>query len=378
MGRGGLRSPWAGDVAFCVVLSVLSAASSAGLTGSNAGNPRSGTVAAVAVLTMVTPVVLARRHPVGVAIAIGAGALLNWLVIGDLVRCGTALPAVFYVAFVIGMRRLAWHRVVLGGAALVLNLVCQACSDPQLGASVLTYMVPITLGFGVAGAVWRRRRADVTRLRVETARLREQRDANAALAVASDRARIASDFSSFLHDGVETIAAAAAEGRRRLHDDPEHAQQAFVDIQRTGRSALTHMRDVLADLGGEPPAVAGEMLAQLDRLVARATEGRARLRVDGDARLLPPSLELSAHRIVERLLEALEDRSATSPEVIVSFGPRELLLTVAGVGIQPSKDRAAVAVAKERAAVHGGTLQSSLHHGRRTTVVRLPLAVGHV
>jgi signal transduction histidine kinase len=378
MMRGGLRSPWLGDIAFSVVLSVLAAASAAGLTGSNAGNPRSGTAAAVAVLTMVTPVALARRYPVGVATVIGAGALLNWLVIGDLVRCGTALPAVFYVAFVIGARRMAWPRVVLGGTALILNLVCQASSDPQLGADVLVYMIPITLGFGVAGGFWRRRRANVARLRVETARLRDQRDANARLAVTADRARIASDFSSFLEDAVEKIAAAAAEGRSQLDHDPERAQQVFVDIQRTGRSALTLMRVVLADLGGETPVVAGEMLAHLDHLVARATEGRARLRVEGDPRLLPPSLELSASRIVERLLEALEDRSTAGPEVLVSFGPQDLLLTVAGAGIAPSTDRAAVAVAKERAAVHGGTLQSSLHNGRRTTVVRLPLAVGHV
>lgn len=141
---------------------------------------------------------------------IGAGPLLNWLAIGDLVRCGTGLPAVFYVAFVIGARRMAWPRVFLGGAALILNLICQACSDPQLGANVLLYLVPITLGFGVAGGFWRQRRANVARLRVETARLRDQRDATARLAVAADRARIASDFSSFLHDGVEQIAAAAA------------------------------------------------------------------------------------------------------------------------------------------------------------------------
>jgi signal transduction histidine kinase len=378
MSRGGWRSRWAGDIAFGVVLSVLAAASAAGLTGSNASNPRRGIAAAVAVLTMVTPVVVARRYPTAVAAALGAGALLNWLAIGDLVRCGTALPAVFYVAFVTGMRRMAWPRVALGVAALGLNLIGQAYSDPQLGANVLVYMVPITVGFGVAGGVWRHRRANVARLRVETAQLRAQRDATARMAVAADRARIATDFSSFLHDGVEQIEVAATDGASRLDDDPEQAQQAFLDIQRTGRTTLTRMRDVLDDLGGDSPVVAGAMLAQLDRLVAQATDGRARLQVHGDPRVLPPSLELSAYRIVERLLAAVEDRPTAGLEVTVGFGAQELQLTVAGSGAQQRLDRAAMAVAKERVAAHGGTLQRSLHDGRRTTVVRLPLAVDHV
>jgi signal transduction histidine kinase len=376
--RGGWRARWAGDIAFCVVLSGLSAASAAGRTGSNAGDPRAGLAAALTVLTMVTPVVLARRYPIAVATTIGAGALVNWLAIGSLVRCGTALPAVFYVAFVIGMCRLAWPRLVLGAAALTLDLVCQAYSDPQLGTAVLVYMVPITLGFGVAGSMWRHRRATVARLRVETGHLRDQRDANARMAVAADRARIATDFRTFIRDGVEQIELAAADGRSHLDHDPEQAQQAFVDIQRTGRTALTRMRDVLADLGGEPPVPEGAMLAQLDHLVAQATEGRARLRVDGDPRLLPPTLELSACRIIERLLAGQEDRASDGLEVTVGFGPQELQLTVAGVNAQQSIDRAALAVAKERVAAHGGTMQRSLHDGRRTTVVRLPLAAARV
>lgn len=371
------RPRWAGDLAFCLLLSVLSAASAAGLTGSNAGNPRSGAAAALTALTMVTPVLVARRYPVSAATAIGAGALLNWLAIGDLVRCGTALPALFYVSFVIGSHRMAWPRLVLGAAALVLDLVCQAYADPQLGANVLGYMLPITLGFGAAGAVWRRRRAAVARLRAQTAQLREQRDASARMSVAADRARIATDVSSFLHEGVEQIELAVVDGRLRLQHDPGQAQQAFVDIQRAGRTALTRMRDVLADLGGDSPVLAGAMLAQLDHLVGRASDGRGRVRVDGDPRRLPPGLELSACRIVERLLETLEDRAGADLEVTVGFSAQELRLTVAGAG-RPSTNRAAVAVAEERVAVHGGTLHRSLDHGRRTTVVRLPLAVARV
>ena len=69
------------------------------------------------------------------------------------------------------------------------------------------------------------------------------------------------------------------------------------------------MRDVVADLhDGDGPAgtVPGPVLARLDRLLAEAGEGPAQLRVVGDPRLLPPGLEVSAYRIVERLLEATD------------------------------------------------------------------------
>jgi len=49
------------------------------------------------------------------------------------------------------------------------------------------------------------------------------------------------------------------------------------------------------------------VLADLDSLLERAMTADARLQVSGSPRALPAGLELSAYRIVEHLLEALED-----------------------------------------------------------------------
>jgi hypothetical protein len=383
-----LRSPvpgWpgvaVGDVAFALVLCAFAVASAAGLTGSNASNPDAGWAASLAVLLMVAPVVAARRYPVAVAAVLAAGAALNWVAIGHLVRCGAGLPAVFYVAFVIGAR-CRWWQAVAGLALLAGNVVCQACSDPQLGAGVLVYMVPITVAFAGAGRLLAARNAAVARLRVRTLQLRAQREENARLAVAADRSRIAADLDGVLQRGVEQIATAAASGRVVLAEEPADAQAAFVTIQETGRATLTHMREVVANLTDLAPTEPAPMLAHLDRLLAGASEAQPRLRVSGDPRLLPPGLELSAYRIIERLLLAVDQDPAGRVEVTVTFGAQELELTVDGPSARRSEARAgvaaALAAAAERAAVHGGTLATSASGGRRTTVVRLPLAAGHV
>jgi hypothetical protein len=383
-----LRSPvpgWpgvaAGDVAFALVLSVFSVVSAAGVNGSNAHNVNAGWAASLAVLLMVAPVVAARRYPVAVAAVLAAGSALNWVAIGHLVRCGTGLPAVFYVAFVIGAR-CRWRPAVVGLALLAGNVVCQSYSDPQLGPGVLVYMVPITFAFAGAGRLLAARNAAVARLRVRTAQLRAQREENARLAVAADQSRIAADLDGALQRGVEQIATAAATGRDVLAAQPEDAQAAFVSIQETGRATLTHMREVVADLAGPAPTGPAPVLAHLDRLLAGASEAQTRLQVNGDPRLLPPGLELSGYRIIERLLLAVDNAPAARVEVTVTFGAQELQLTVDGPSDRRTEGRAgvaaALAAAAERAAVHGGTLATSTSGGRRTTVVRLPLAAGQV
>ena len=55
----------------------------------------------------------------------------------------------------------------------------------------------------------------------------------------------------------------------------------------------------------------------------------------------------------------------------------ELRISVAGPSAQPTYVRAALAAVKERVAMHDGVLETSAEKGRRTTVVRLPLAVSH-
>jgi len=364
-----------GDVALAVVLSLYAVDL---VTGHNSKHLDGGWTAAVAVLLMTGPVLFARRQPLAAAATLALGAGLNWILIGHLIRCGATLPAVFYVAFVIGSR---CHRrdVMVGIALLAVSLVCQGWSDPKLGSpSVAIVMVPISLAFMGAGRLLRSRNAKISELEIRTAELRAQRELNAKMAVDADRARIAGDLDEFLHDQVTKIASAASAGRATLESQPDEAQDAFVSIQETGRETLTHMRDVVRSLQDNAPTEPQPVLRQLDRLISQSASSEIQLQVNGDPRMLPPGLELSGYRIVEHLLLTLAEDGSSRASVGVTFQPDALELRVVGASVRESDARPALAAATERAVLHGGTLRSNLSKGLRETVVQIPIPLGQV
>src|SRR3984885_4722471 len=82
------------------------------------GREQSGGVAAcVAATAMTLRVAFARRAPLAAAGVLAAAAAVNELFFGHLFRCGAALPAVFFVAY------LAGRSCVGGGRELVLGCV---------------------------------------------------------------------------------------------------------------------------------------------------------------------------------------------------------------------------------------------------------------
>jgi signal transduction histidine kinase len=371
----GQRDIGIGDVALAVLLSLYAVDL---VTGHNSKHLDGGWTAALAVLLMTAPVSFARRQPLAAATTLALGAGLNWTLIGHLIRCGATLPAVFYVAFVIGSR-CQGRDVVVGMALLAVSLVCQGWSDPKLGSpSVAVIMVPISLGFMGAGRLLRSRNAKISELEVRTTELRDQRELNAKMAVEADRARIAGDLDEFLHDQVSKIASAASVGRATLEVQPDEAQDAFVSIQETGRETLTHMRDVVRSLQDNAPTEPQPVLTQLDRLISQSASSEIQLQVHGDPRMLPPGLELSGYRIVEHLLLTLAQNASSRGSVEVTFRPDALELRAVGTSVRESDARPALAAATERAVLHGGTLRSNLRNGLRETVVQIPIPLGQV
>ena len=340
----GLRDVGTADVALAVALSAYGVASAAGLVNEH---NHAGAVGCTAVLLMTAPVLFARRNPLLAAAALAFGAVVNSVFIGPLVRCGAALPAVFFVAFAIGLR-CRRRQAIVGMALLAVNIVCQGYSDPALAgekavtsplleaSAILVILLPISIGFMVAGLLLRQRNATVASLRARTEELREQRERNAELAVAADRASVAGEFDSYLHEQVSHIAATARSGQEGLASRPEVARQAFIGIQNSGRAALVHMRNVVGNLH-DAPMQPQPVLSQLDRLLGGITRADARLRVEGDPRLLPPGVELSGYRIVEQVLRALENDPASHIDVVVDFKPDSLQLTVVGPARGPPR-----------------------------------------
>ena len=366
-----------GDIALALVLSIASILIVT--HGRSDGHVLdAGWTGALAVLLMTLPVAFARKRPLVVASVLLTGALVNWGAIGHYVRCGATLPAVFYMAFVVGSRCQGWNRLI-GEMLVIGSIVVQCESDPQLypiGNALL--FIPISLAFLGAGYLLHRRNVTVEALRARTRELHEQRERNANLAVEADRARIAGDLDQYLHSQVHDIAAAAAAGRESLGLGTDQAVDVFLDIQGTGRETLAHMRQVVGSLREEAPTGPQPVLAQLDRLLAQSDELDVRLLVTGDPRLLPPGLELSGYRIVEHLLATLEKKPEAEAWVELVFTTDALELKVVGPSVRESTARPALAAATERAQIHGGTVRSSNRDGLRETLVLIPLAAGTV
>jgi hypothetical protein len=104
-------------------------------------------------------------------------------------------------------------------------------------------------------------------------------------------------------------------------------------------------------------------------MLLRAKGSDARLRVLGNPRALPAALELSAYRVVEHLLGAIGD--APGVEVTVDFGSDALEMTVTG----PARRRSDVAIekARERVALHRGTLTADTKGGTTRAIAAFPV-----
>jgi hypothetical protein len=122
----------------------------------------------------------------------------------------------------------------------------------------------------------------------------------------------------------------------------------------------------------DAPTAPQPTLDHLRTLLTRARGDGARLAVEGNPRVLPAGVELSAYRVVEHLLAALDD--AGEVEVQVGFFDDRLEIAVAGRACR----RAEIAIerARERVELHRGTLVATTRGGRAEAVANLPVLVG--
>ncbi len=377
---GGLGVP---DILAAAALTAVVIAVGAGLLHTSGPHVDAG--AAAGAVAMTAPVAWRRPAPLAVAAVLAAAALLNGLVFGPLVRCGVALPALFLVAFAVGAR--CERKPSATGLTLcVAALIAEGLYDPHIGLPGLTFIVPVLVAFFAAGRLVRARNETAATLRLSSVKLRRQREQTARLAVIADRAQISTDLERTLHARIDGIADAAAAGLDVLDADHGAARQVMVSIEQDGRQALQHMREILGTLRDraprEPDQLAGPAepqptLALLPQLLARTTTAAARLTIDGSQRTLPAGLELSGYRIIEHLLQALDDSPEAAVEVRLRFCPDALELYVSGPPSAGADLRAVLAAATERASLHSGVVRQWLDGRTCHAMARLPLISGH-
>lgn len=212
----------------------------------------------------------------------------------------------------------------------------------------------------VLGSTWLAGRYVASRRRT-----REAQEAEAE-AVAAERLRIANELHDVVAHGVSAIALQAGAALELLDRSPERARAPLEAIERTARESLVEMGALVGILRqGEEPAAAQPSLRQLPAMVdrARAAGLAVEVRTVGEARTLPPGIELSAYRIVqEAVTNALKHAGRGGRAVVlVEHRSDELRLTVTSTGepsgVTEGRGHGLVGM-RERTALYGGTVHA--------------------
>ena len=319
-------------------------------------------------LLVTVPVLWRRVAPMFAIVAASAGLLVNIALVGtEVIRCGVVLPTAFLLAFAAGSY-LEGREAKIAGALTVGFMLVDGVVEFGADPFWLVF-VAITVASWAIGRIARSRRQMAGELELRTSELREARDERARLEVAADRARLSGELDELLQRRLGDLAR-LAEGPPA--DDPAAATATLVDIERESRRTLEEMRELVGVLRHDETGVPTEpqpTLVHLEAMLVRAKGSDARLTVEGSPRVLPAGVELSAYRVVEHLLSALDD--APDVEVLVRFRDNALELEVSGPARRDAK--AAIDRARERVRLQEGTLQARTRGRRAEALVTLPV-----
>ncbi|MFD7224506.1 sensor histidine kinase [Streptomyces sp. NPDC059892] len=175
--------------------------------------------------------------------------------------------------------------------------------------------------------------------------LKKQRDQQARLATAQERARISREMHDILGHTLAVIVGLADGAAGLAETKPERGAQTLRIIGASGRDALAELRRLLAVIGDDRdgrdrsrdvPLAPQPGLADLDALLdrVRAAGPTVALHAHGNLTDLAPGLQLSVYRIVQEALTNTVKYAASGTSVHVSLAadPDTVRLTVEDTG----------------------------------------------
>jgi signal transduction histidine kinase len=278
------------------------------------------------------------------------------------------VPLVADVALLVALYTVAAdrpRRVAIAGAVILEGgAVLAAIRWGESALATFASLSAAVVAALVSGLYVRARRAYVAGLIERAARLEFERDQQALLAAAAERARISREMHDVVAHSLAVVVSLANGATAKLGRDPEQSREALESIAELGRQALTDTRRLLSALRtadddeARAPQPGVEQIADLvDR--AAATGLAATLTVRGDPVPVPAGLALSAYRIVQEAITNVvkHARGATTVAVGLTWMPGRLEITISddGHGDGPPGDGFGLAGMRERAALYGGT-----------------------
>ena len=330
------------------------------------------TLGILLVVASALPLVVRRRWPVPVLLAVSAATVaLSALSYSS---GGTSLLVAVYTVAVHRPRDRSLRLLVVALLAAAASLVLSPQQVP-LGAWVENAAVFVTAW--VLGDSQRTRRAYVAEVEARAERAERDRELEARVAVDDERRRIARELHDVVAHNVSVMVVQAAGARRSLPEAAEVSAEALHVVESTGREALDEMRRLLGVLrtdqesGDEltPQPGVEDLPALLDQV--REAGLPVAFAVEGERRPLPPGVNLTLFRVVqESLTNSLKHAAPTTASVVVRYGPTGVEVEVCDTGSTDSMPRPRAGGGKggfgllgmrERVALFDG----ALHAGRR-------------
>ena len=276
-------------------------------------------------------------------------------------------------------------RIAAAIIAVLIVLMAVSIGEDVLGDAV--FIGGILFAVWGAATVVRSRQELAEALAARTVELEHEREENAKLAVAEERARIARELHDVVAHNLSIMVVQAGAERRALGDERPDTTEVLETIETTGRTAMAEMRRLLGMLrrSDDELALAPQpSLSHLGDLVAQVREAGlpVDLRVHGQPRPIAPGVDLSAYRIVqEALTNALKHAGPARARVIVRYGEHDLEIEIADDGPGGTADPATgghgLVGMRERVALFGGDLAAGRRRGGGYAVrARLPLTGG--
>jgi signal transduction histidine kinase len=296
-------------------------------------------------------------------------------------RGPAGLPAVAFAllnAIILGRRAFGWGVLVVAFPAFV--WLPSLNPDEDEAARSLTTAVSIIAWLPLVAAA-----AEIARIRGERGAERahaEQEEARRRMS--EERLRIARELHDVLAHNISLIGVQSGVALHLLDERPEQARPALEAINDASEEALRELRSVLdvlsRGLEGAPRAPAAG-LRDLDGLLrrTRAAGVDVHLTVEGEARPVPPEVDLAAFRIVQEALTNVVRHAGDGVRATVRivYSPTDLAVQIDddGNGADGAGDGAGRGIAgmQERAHALRGVFAADSRPGRGFRVqARLP------
>jgi signal transduction histidine kinase len=329
------------------------------------GEDRPGPGAIEESVLVALPMVARRRWPIVILLVVSLGALLT--------AANSSAPwvqafAVALASFTVGERTVDRTRSALVVIAVTVfvafGLLVQNADGIEAIVLPFVFLIPTWL----LGDIIRSRRLDAARRTEALERAIREREEDLKAAATEERRHVARELHDVVAHAVSVMVIQAGAARQVVRSSPDQAEESLLAVESTGREAMTELRRFLGALSDDEDEAAGLApqpgIAELSALLDRVREAGlpASLEIDGEARTVPASLDVTVYRIVqEALTNALRYAQRAATLVRLSWEAEQLRVEILDdgptVGDTDGSGRGLVGM-RERASLVGGHLEA--------------------